>query len=104
MKHYHILVISIDLLLTMELVKFQKILLSTQRLVKGKVTKFFFYQLKLLRYDNVISKNFATNSSIGIPAKKIFKHEVEKYCYMWRDGGQFSTEKYTSKDIENKTS
>ena len=47
-------------------------------------------QLKLLRYDNVISKNFATNSSIGIPAKKIFKHEVEKYCYMWRDGGQYT--------------
>ena len=47
-------------------------------------------QLKLLRYDNVISKNFATNSSIGIPAKKIFKQEVEKYCYMWRDGGQYT--------------
>ena len=47
-------------------------------------------QLKLLKYDNVISKNYATNSSIGVPAKKIFKNEIEKYSYMWRDGGQFS--------------
>ena len=23
-----------------------------------------------------------------------FENEVKKYCYMWRDGGQFSTEKY----------
>ena len=23
--------------------------------------------------------------------------EVKKYCYMWREGGQFSTEKYKSK-------
>jgi NADH dehydrogenase len=49
-------------------------------------------QLKLLKYDNVISKNYITNSSIGVPAKKIFKQEVEKYCYMWRAGGQFSKE------------
>ena len=47
-------------------------------------------QLRLLKYDNVISKNYATNASIGIPAKKIFKNEVEKYCYMWRDGGQYA--------------
>ena len=47
-------------------------------------------QLKLLKYDNIISNNYATNSSIGIPAKKFFKQEVEKYSYMWREGGQFS--------------
>ena len=47
-------------------------------------------QLRLLKYPNVISKNYATNSSIGIPAKKIFKLEIEKYSYMWREGGQFS--------------
>ena len=30
--------------------------------------------------------------------------EVKKYCYMWRDGGQFSTEKYTAlKILKNKT-
>ena len=24
----------------------------------------------------------------------VFDEEVEKYCYMWREGGQFSTKKY----------
>ena len=47
-------------------------------------------QLKLLKYDNVVSNNYSTNSTIGIPAKKFFKQEIEKYSYMWRDGGQFS--------------
>ena len=53
-------------------------------------------QLKLLKYDNVPSKKYQTNSEIGIPSKKIFEQEVEKYCYMWREGGQFSTKKYNT--------
>ena len=57
-------------------------------------------QLTLLKYDNVISKNYATNSSIGVPAKKFFKIEVEKYSYMWREGGQFS--KKTNKKLKFK--
>ena len=47
-------------------------------------------QLKLLKYDNVISGKYKTNSDIGFPAKCLFEKEVEKYCYMWRQGGQFS--------------
>ena len=47
-------------------------------------------QLKLLKYDNVVSNKYASNSSIGIPAKKSFENEIKKYSYMWRDGGQFS--------------
>jgi len=47
-------------------------------------------QLKLLKYDNVISDKYKTNSDIGFPAKCLFEKEVEKYCYMWRQGGQFS--------------
>ena len=47
-------------------------------------------QLKLLKYDNVVSNNYASNTSIGVPAKKNFEKEVKKYSYMWRDGGQFS--------------
>ena len=31
------------------------------------------------------------------PSKRYFDDEVKKYCYMWREGGQFSTEKYTFK-------
>jgi uncharacterized protein YbjT (DUF2867 family) len=51
-------------------------------------------QLKLLKYDNIPSKKNQTNSDIGVPSKKFFEQEVEKYCYMWREGGQFSTKKY----------
>ena len=55
-------------------------------------------QLKLLRYDNISSGKYKTNFDIGIPSLKYFDQEVKKYCYMWRDGGQFSTEKYSSKN------
>ena len=51
-------------------------------------------QLKLLKYDNVPSGKYKTNLDIGLPSKLLFKDEVKKYAYMWRDGGQFSTEKY----------
>ena len=51
-------------------------------------------QLKLLKYDNIPSKKHQTNSDIGVPSTKFFEQEVEKYCYMWREGGQFSTKKY----------
>ncbi len=51
-------------------------------------------QLRLLKYDNVNSGKYKTNSDIGIPSKRFFDQEVKKYCHMWRDGGQFSTEKY----------
>ena len=51
-------------------------------------------QLKLLKYDNIPSKKYQTNFDIGVPSTKIFEQEVEKYCYMWREGGQFSTKRY----------
>jgi len=51
-------------------------------------------QLILLKYDNVPSKKYQTNSDIGVPSTRMFEKEVEKYCYMWREGGQFSTKKY----------
>ncbi|MDC1010676.1 complex I NDUFA9 subunit family protein [Candidatus Pelagibacter sp.] len=53
-------------------------------------------QLKLLKYDNVPSKKYQTNFEIGAPSVRVFEKEVEKYCYMWREGGQFSTKKYIS--------
>ncbi len=58
-------------------------------------------QLKLLKYDNIASGKYKTNSDIGMPSKRYFNDEVKKYCYMWREGGQFSTEKYNSNnDLE----
>ena len=51
-------------------------------------------QLKLLRYDNIPSGKYKTNFEINLPAKKLFTNEVEKYCYMWKEGGQFSSKNY----------
>ena len=55
-------------------------------------------QLRLLKYDNILSGKYKSNSEIGVPSKKYFNEEVKKYAYMWREGGQFSTEKYSTKD------
>ncbi|MDC0597887.1 complex I NDUFA9 subunit family protein [Candidatus Pelagibacter sp.] len=55
-------------------------------------------QLRLLKYDNVLSGKYKSNSDIGVPSKKYFNEEVKKYSYMWREGGQFSTEKYSTED------
>jgi len=51
-------------------------------------------QLNLLKYDNVLSGKYKSNFDIGLPSKRYFEKEVNKYCYMWKDGGQFSTKKY----------
>ncbi len=59
-------------------------------------------QLRLLKYDNIPSGKYKTNSDIGLPSKLYFKDQVKKYSYMWRDGGEFSTEKYNLKNIEKK--
>ena len=54
-------------------------------------------QLRLLKYDNILSGKYKSNFDLGVPSKRYFDEEVKKYSYMWRDGGQFSTEKYLSK-------
>ncbi len=59
-------------------------------------------QLRLLKYDNISLGKYKTNSDIGMPSKRYFDNEVKKYCYMWKEGGQFSTEKYNSNiNLEN---
>ena len=55
-------------------------------------------QLRLLKYDNIPSGKYKTNFDIGIPSLRYFDEEVKKYSYMWREGGQFSTDKYISKN------
>ncbi len=60
-------------------------------------------QLRLLKYDNIPSGKYKTNSDIGLPSKLYFKDEVKKYSYMWRDGGEFSTEKYNFGDNQKKS-
>ncbi len=66
----------------------------------GKLTAKFFQlfpkplltedQLRLLKYDNISSGKYKTNADIGFPAKCLFEKEVEKYCYMWKQGGEYS--------------
>ena len=61
-------------------------------------------QLRLLKYDNIASGKFKTNFDIGTPSFRYFDEAVKEYSYMWREGGQFSTEKYTSKNhLESNT-
>ena len=60
-------------------------------------------QLRLLKYDNILSGKYKSNSEIGIPSIRYFEDEVKKYCYMWREGGKFSTEKYSpNNNLEKK--
>ena len=55
-------------------------------------------QLNLLKYDNVRSGKYKTNSEIGVPSLRLFDEEVKKYSYMWRENGQFSTDRYRIKE------
>jgi len=58
-------------------------------------------QLRLLKYDNIASGKYKTNFDIGIPSLKFFDEEVKKYCFMWKDEGQYSKDEYKSKnDLE----
>ena len=47
-------------------------------------------QLRLLKYDNVLSGNYKSNKDIGYIPKLKFDDQVKKYSYMWRDGGEYS--------------
>ena len=55
-------------------------------------------QLKILKYNNIETGKYKTNFDIGVPSKRMFESEVNKYCYMWREGGEYSTEKYKKND------
>ncbi len=101
-----------------ETISFKEILKKLSKLIEkkrilipfpltiAKMSAFFFErfpnplltqdQLRLLRYDNIASGKYKTNFDIGVPSRRIFEKEVKEYCHMWREGGQFSTEKYNS--------
>ncbi len=51
-------------------------------------------QLRLLKYNNVASGKYKTNFDLGVPSIRFFSKEIQKYSFMWRDGGQFSTDRY----------
>ena len=47
-------------------------------------------QLKLLKYDNIISKKYKTNYDLNMEANKKFEEEINRYSFNWTNGGQFS--------------
>ena len=50
-------------------------------------------QIKLLKHNNVASGKYKTNFDFKIPSFANFDLEVEKYCFMWKESGQFSLKK-----------
>jgi len=54
-------------------------------------------QLKLLKYDNIVSGKYLTNSDLDIKANRKFDEEIEKYSFNYRSGGQFSKKKIIKK-------
>ena len=47
-------------------------------------------QLRLLKYDNIISKKYKTNFDFKMNANKKFEDEISRYSFNWTSGGQFS--------------
>ena len=58
-----------------------------QLLPKPLITK---DQIKLLRYDNIPSGKYKTNFDVGKNFGLRFEAEVEKYCYMWKETGEYA--------------
>ena len=90
----------------LELIEKKRILIPLPFFVANLSAKFFQIfprplitqdQLRLLKYDNLPSGKYKTNFQINVPSKRYFLKEVEKYCYMWREGGQFSVKNYKTK-------
>ena len=47
-------------------------------------------QLRLLKYDSILSKECKSNIDIGFVSKLRFDDEILKYSYMWKEGGEYS--------------
>jgi len=47
-------------------------------------------QLRLLKYDNIVSNKYKTNFDFKMYANKKFEEEINRYSYNWTSGGQFS--------------
>ncbi|MDC3161010.1 complex I NDUFA9 subunit family protein [Candidatus Pelagibacter sp.] len=50
-------------------------------------------QLKLLKYDNIVSQKYKTNFDLKMSANKKFDEEINRYSFNWTSGGQFSKKK-----------
>ena len=55
-------------------------------------------QINLLKHDNIPSGKYKTNFDLGLSANRIFEEEIEKYSFNWREGGQYSRDKFLKKN------
>jgi len=84
------LLISIDkkrLLIPMPIQIAKLLAFFLEKLPKPLITR---DQLKLLKYDNILSSDYKSNNDLGLEAKLKFQDEVSKYSYMWKKGGEYS--------------
>ena len=54
-------------------------------------------QIKLLKHDNIPSGRYKTNFDLGLRSSRFFDEEIEKYSFNWREGGQYSRDKFLKK-------
>ncbi len=47
-------------------------------------------QLRLLKYDNVLSGKYKSNNDFEFDCSSRFEDEVNKYSYMWKNEGEYS--------------
>ncbi len=47
-------------------------------------------QLKLLKYDNILSGKYKSNNDFDFNCSSRFEDEVNKYSYMWKNEGEYS--------------
>ena len=47
-------------------------------------------QLNLLKYDNVLSGKYKSNTDFEFNCNSRFEDEIKKYSYMWKDDGEYS--------------
>ena len=47
-------------------------------------------QLRLLKYDNVLSGKYKSNNDFDFDCSSRFEVEVNKYSYMWKNEGEYS--------------
>ena len=50
-------------------------------------------QLRLLKYDNVLSGKYKSNNDFDFNCSSRFEDEVNKYSYMWKNEGEYSKKK-----------
>ena len=47
-------------------------------------------QLRLLKYDNILSGKYKSNDDFEFNCSSRFEDEVNKYSYMWKNEGEYS--------------